>query len=157
MKICPDCTLANEERFPTCIVCHAPLADVRSTPSADPAHPEHARRALARQRRWHTRRQLAWAAFCYVSVITGLSLWPGCVSAHEVQEFYAASGLIVALAVVQDWAGAFLAGLLQGAASVALLLCFGPVQPFAFYMLAGHILTPMVLAHWVEMIHDANR
>ena len=58
MKICPECALANEERFPACVVCHASLGDVRSTPSADPAHPEHARRALDEERRRITRRQL---------------------------------------------------------------------------------------------------
>lgn len=157
MKICPECALTNEERFPTCVMCHTPLADVCSTPSADPDHPEHARLALTRERHRLGQRQLGWAAVCYVLVITGSALWPGCVLDPDVQGMYALCGLIVALAVLQEIVGAFLAGLLQGAFSVTLVLWFGPVQPFAFYMLAGHVLTPMVLCHWIDLIHDANR
>ena len=64
MKICPDCALANEERFPACVACHTSLADVASTPSSDPTHPEHTRRVLDRQRREVARRQVAWAVVC---------------------------------------------------------------------------------------------
>ena len=77
MKTCPDCALANEERFPACVVCHASLADVRSTPAADPAHPahpEHARHALNRRRGRAAPRQLAWAVACYVLFICALSV-----------------------------------------------------------------------------------
>ena len=157
MKICPECALANEERFPTCIVCNASLADVRSTPSADPAHPEHARRALDLQRRQVTRQQLGWASACYLAVIAGTAVFPGLVTDPEVQAMYAAGGAAVALAVWQDLAGMFLAGLLQGAASVALLLCFGPVHLLAVAALSCQVLAAMLFSHWIEMIHDANR
>ena len=157
MKICPDCALANEERFPTCIVCNVSLADVPSTPSADPAHPEHARRAREQERRWITRRQLGWAAVCDVAIVTGLAFYPGLMFDPEVLTLYAASAAIVAMAVWQEMAGVFLAGFLQGVASVTLWLCFGTPQPFALYMLAGHVLATMTFCHWVEMIHEANR
>lgn len=157
MKICPECDLTNEERFPACVFCHASLADVRSTPAADPRHPEHAQRRLAGQRRRLARRQFAWAAACYVLVITGLAVCPGLVFNRDVQTLYALSGLVVALVVVQNLAGPFVAVALQGAASLALFLSFGPLQPFGFFMLVGHVLMPMVFCHWVEMIHDATR
>lgn len=157
MKICPDCALANEERFPACIVCHASLADVGSTPAADPEHPEHAQRKLTRQRHRIARRQFGWAAVCYVLVITGLAVCPGMVFTPDVQALYALSGLVVVLAVLQNLAGTFVAGSLQGAASLTIFLCFGPQQPFAFFMLAGHVLMPMMFCQWVEMIHDATR
>ena len=157
MKVCPECALANEERFPTCIVCNAPLADVRSTPSADPAHPEHTRRALDEQRRRLTRRQLGWASACYVAVIVGTAVFPGLVSDPQVQILYAAAGAVVTTAVWQDLAGMFLAGLLQGAGSVTLLLCFGPVHLMSFAALSFQTLAAMLLYQWIEMIHDANR
>ena len=157
MKICPDCALSNEECFPACVVCHASLADVRSTPSPDPAHPEHARRALDGRRRGVARRQVAWAAVCYGLVICGLAVWPGMVFDPQVQLLYAASALIVALAAAQDMVGPFRAAALQATASGALMICFGSLHPFVFFMFAGHVLAPMLLCHWVEMIHDANR
>ena len=157
MKICPECALANEERFPTCIVCHTPLADVRSTPAADPAHPEHTRRALDRQRRALTRRQLGWASACYLAVIVGTTIFPGLVSDPQVLTLYAAGGAVVVLAVWQDLAGTFLAGLLQGGIGVTLLLCFGPVHLMSFAALSFQSLTAMLFHQWVELIHDANR
>ena len=157
MKICPECALANEERFPACVVCHASLADIRSTPAADLTHPEHARRALDRRRYGIERRQLGWAAVCYVLVIAGLAIFPGLVFDREVWTLYVLSSFVIVLAVWQDLAGPFLAGLLQGVASLTLFLCFGPQQPFALFMLAGHVLVPMVFCQWVGMIHDANR
>ena len=70
---------------------------------------------------------------------------------------YAASGAVVVLAVWQDVAGMFVAGLLQGAASVAILLCFGPVHLLSIAALSCQTLAAMLFYHWVEMIHDANR
>ena len=157
MKICPECALANEERFPTCIVCNTSLAEVHSIPAADPAHPEHARRALDRQRYWLTRRQVGWASACYLAVIVGTTVFPGLVSDPQVLLLYAASAAIVVLAVWQDLAGTFLAGFIQGAAGVTLLLCFGPVHLMSFAALSFQALVAMLFCHWVEMIHDANR
>ena len=157
MKICPDCALANQERFPACVVCHASLADIASTPAADPAHPEHARRDLDRRRRQTARHQLIWATICYLLVVSGSAVWPGSILDPQVLTLYAASSLVVALAALYDLAGVFVAALLQGTASLALVLCFGPAQPFVFFMLAIHILAPMVFCHWTEMIHDAHR
>ena len=157
MKICPECALTNEERFPACVVCHASLADVRSTPSSDPAHPEHARRALAHQRGRIARRQLAWAVVCYVLFICGLTVWPGGVPDLEVGMLYVAGALFVALAVASDWLGGFPAATLQAAMSVTLILVFGPSGVFSAFVLAGHVVAPMMLHQWVEMIHDAYR
>ena len=157
MKICPDCALANEERFPVCVVCSASLAEVRSTPSRDPHHPEHARRELQRQRRWAARRQAASAAFFQGLVITGLAVYPGFVWDPPVLALYAASALVVAWTVWREWAGSFRAGFLQGAAGVVLLRCFGPMQPFAMIMLAGQVLVAMVFGQWTEMTRDAHR
>ena len=157
MKICPECALTNEERFPTCIVCHTSLADIRSTPSADPAHPEHARRALDRRRRSVTRQQLGWASACYLMLIVGTTVFPGLVSDPQIQAMYAAGGAVVVLAVWQDLVGMFLAGLLQGSVSVTLLLCFGPVHLMSFATISCQTLAAMLFYHWIEMIHDANR
>lgn len=157
MKICPDCALANEECFPVCVVCNASLADIRSTPAADPAHPEHERRVLDGERRRVARRQVAWAAGGYVLVIGGSAVWPGGVTDPEVGLLYVVSALVVALAAEMDLVGGFAAGALQGAMSVTLVLCFGPGGLTVAFLLAGHALAPMMFCQWIEMIHDAHR
>ena len=157
MKICPHCALANEERFPACLWCNTPLMDVRSTPSADPTNPEHRRRARNRQRQWATRRQLAFAVGMYVLAVVGLAVWPGWVIVPKVAGLYAITGLAVSLAMLGELVATFLAAFVQGALSLMLLLNFGPLQPFAFFMLLGHVLLPMVLGVWLDLIHDANR
>ena len=75
----------------------------------------------------------------------------------EVGAFYGAGALLVALAVASEVVGSFLAAALQGAMSVTLVLVFGPSGLFAAFVLAGHVVAPMMLCQWVEMIHDAHR
>jgi len=157
VKICPACALPNDERFPTCVACHALLVDVLPTPSANPDDPEHERRALAQKRHAIMRRQLMWAALTYASSITVLAACPGLVLNTWILLLYFAGSLTVAVAVVQKFVGRFFASLLQGLLSVALVVGFGPVQPLIFFMLAGHAILPALLWHWSDLIESANR
>ena len=54
-------------------------------------------------------------------------------------------------------AGQFSASVLQGALSVMILFAFGLLQPFIFFMLAGHIILPAFFWHWADLIQSANR
>ena len=157
MKVCPQCQFSNEERFPACLWCNAPLMDVRSTPSADPHSPEHRQRARSIQQDRSARRQTAFALFCYTAVTVGLAVCPGMVGSLRTLSVYGAAGLAVGLSLAAGWLADLPAAFLQGTLSLVLLLNFGPVQPFAFFMLLGHVLLPMVFVHWLEMIHDAHR
>lgn len=157
MKVCPNCAFTNEERYPTCLLCHTVLADVPSTPSADPDHPEHEQRALL-QKRWKlVRRQLFSAGFFYALTITVSALIGGQVTDPLVLLLYFASGVFVALCVTRGGLGRLSAGAVQGALSVLLLLTFGPLQLFIFFMLAAHASVPALFCLWVEMIHSAHR
>ncbi len=157
MKICPQCALSNEECFPACLWCNTLLADVRSTPSTDPRAPEHRQRALAGQRQKATRRQLGFAAVSYTLAITFLAVCPGFVFNPLLLLAYFGSSVVVAGTALAEWTGPFSASLLQGFLGLALVLHFGPVQPFVFFMLLGHVTFPPVFCHWIEMIHEANR
>jgi hypothetical protein len=157
MKVCLNCSFHNDERFPICVWCDASLADVPFTPSTNPDDPEHARRALREERRLLVHRQVSFATFCYLLVITLTAAWPGLVLRPSELLLYSASSLIVALAIQRDIAGQLSAALLQGGFSLLLVICFESMQPFVFFMFAAHIVAPMVFWHWAEMIHDAHR
>ena len=157
MKVCPSCAFANPERFPACLVCNTLLVDVPSTPSADPADPENVQRALAAARRRVTRRQVAWAALLYAGFITGTAVMPGLIFAPGVLALYFGSSVVLILAVLREYVGQLSAPVLQGALSLGLVVHFGPLQPFIFFMLVGHVIVPGFFWHWVEMIHGANR
>lgn len=157
MKICPQCSFANEEQFPTCVYCNTSLADVPFTPSADPTHPEHARRALLAERHKDTRRQLRSASILYALIIALTAWLPGLITSVPVLLVFFASGLVVGMAVAWNIAGQFTASVLQGALSVTVLFVFGLLQPFIFFMLAGHVILPAFLWHWTELIQSANR
>lgn len=156
MKVCPHCSFANEERFPTCVWCNAVLVDVRSSPAADPAHPEHLRNAQSRERRQIVRRQLGTAAVLYGVAITSLAIWPGDVLAPGALICFFLGGLAVAGCVTSDLAGQFSGAALQIVVSLACAFAFGPMQPFTFFMFAGHVVAPLVFWHWVEMIRSAQ-
>lgn len=157
MKICPQCSFLNEERFPTCVSCNTSIVDVPSIPSADPNHPEHARRALLEERHKDTRRQLRSAALLYALLIALLAWLPGLISQIPVLLLFFASGLLVATAITRNIVGQFSAPLLQGALSLIILVACGLLQPFIFFMIAGHVILPAFLWHWVDLIHSANR
>lgn len=154
MKICPECAFANEERFPTCVWCNAVLAHVKSTPAADPAHPEHARDHLRRQRHSHHTAQRRFAAGCYVAAITFLAVVPGMIYDREVLLCIAAAAGAIAFAIVRGFLGQFSAMFLQGAASTALIVYFGKVGLLTSFTLAGHVLLPAVFTLWVDLIDD---
>jgi hypothetical protein len=157
MKICPNCSFANDERFPTCAFCHTTLVDVPSTPSANPDDPEHERRALAEMRFRTTRGQLRSAGLLYALVIAGSAAFPGMVWTPYVLVLYFVGGIAVAVAVARNMVGQFSASLLQGALSVTLLIYFGPLHPFIFLMLVFQVIIPGIFWHWVELIHGAHR
>lgn len=157
MKVCPSCSFQNDERFPTCVVCNTVLVDVPSTPSAKPDDPEHERRALTEKRHASTRRQLRSAGILYALIITLTAAFPGLVLSPLVLLLYFFSSLVVVFAVVRDIGGQFSASLLQGVLSFLLLTYFGPMQPFIFFMLVGHLTLPAFLWHWTDLIHSANR
>jgi hypothetical protein len=156
MKICPQCAFVNDERFAICAYCNASLADVPVTPSDDPNAPEHQRRKMDAERHQRTRGQLRFAVLCYVLVITASAAFTGFIFNPGVLALYAASALVVAIAVVRDWAGQFTASFLQCACTVPLVYYFGPVHPLTFFMFALHIMIPILFWHWVELIHGAN-
>ena len=56
-----------------------------------------------------------------------------------------------------DLAGQCSVPLLQGTLSTFLVFHFGPLQPFAFFMLAAHIIFAGIFWHWSELIDSAGR
>ena len=157
MKVCPNCSFSNDERFPTCVLCNTMLMDVPSTPSADLADPEHERRALSKKRQDITRRQIWSAAILYAVIITLTAVFPGLVLSPQILLLYFLSSFVVVVAVLRDIVGQFSASVLQGVLSLFLVIYFGPMQPFIFFMLAGHVIVPAVFWHWTDLIHSANR
>ena len=152
MKICPECAFANEERFPTCVWCNTVLVNVRSTPSADPTHPEHAANHLRLQRRSHHTAQRRFAAGCYVTAITFLAVVPGMIYDRQVLLCIAAAAAVAAFAIVRRLLGQFTAMFLQGAVSTALIVCFGKINFLTAFTLAGHVLLPAVFVLWLDLI-----
>ena len=150
MKICPQCAFVNDERFAICAYCNISLADVPVTPSEDPNAPEHERRKRDAERHQRTRGQLRFAVACYALTIAGSAALTGFIFSPAVLALYAATALVVAIAVVRDWAGRFTASLLQGGFTVVLVSAFGPVHPLTFFMFALHIMIPMLFWFWVE-------
>lgn len=157
MKICPECAFANEERFPACVWCNAVLVHVRSTPSADPAHPEHAHDLRLRQRHSRLRAQRRFATSCYLAAIIFLTVFPGLIFDWKaLVSIFAAAG-VVAFAVTQGFLGQFSAMFLQGIASTALVLLFGKISFLISFTLAGHVLLPAVFCVWLDLIDDGGR
>lgn len=157
MKICPKCSLANEERYPACVRCNTIIMEVSSTPCSDPDDPEHQQRALDTRRHKIARGQLRLAAISYAFVITSTAVLPGLVLNPWVLLLYLISSITVVIAVLRQVAGQFSAPLLQSLLSSLLLICFGPLQPFIFFMVAAHIVLPTLLWHWIDLIHGLNR
>ena len=157
MKICPQCAFANEERFPACLWCNELLVNVRSTPAADPLHPEHAQRALHRAR--HTRHRREWlaAALVYAVAATLLAVLPGMMFDPLRLSLHFAAAALVAGAIVRGVAGPLTGMFLHGALSTALVYLLGPMQVFVVFMLLGHVVLPNVFWHWTDLIEGANR
>jgi hypothetical protein len=157
MKVCPQCSFSNPERFPTCVVCNALLVDVPVTLSPDPGHPEHEERALHEKRRLITQRQIRSAGIIYALTLTLTAVFPGLVLSPQALLLYFASAGLVVFAVLRRVAGQFTGSALQGAFSVALLYLFGPVHTLSAMMLIVHIVLPGLFWHWTEMIYDNCR
>jgi hypothetical protein len=156
MKVCPQCSFSNEERFPTCVYCNTLIVDVPSTLTDDSARPDPDQEALIERRKIHGR-QLRTAAAFYVGIITFTALFPGFVFQPLVLLLYCLSSLLVVEAVRRRIAGQILASVMQGFMSVALLILFGPFQPLIFFMLISHIVLPAVFWHWTDLIDGAHR
>ena len=156
MKLCPECSFANEERFPTCIWCNAVLAHVKSTPSGDPNHPEHADAWRLRRRRSRQAGQLRFAVLCYAVLLTCLAVYPGLISDRLVLgELFLASAL-VGFAVTRGYLGQFTAMVVQAAASTALIVMAGLVNPFTSFALVGHVVLPAFFQQWVDLIEQGH-
>jgi hypothetical protein len=157
MKTCPSCTFLNEERYPTCVLCNTILVDVVSTPSLDPNSPEHENEVITEERREITRSQLRFVAILYAISITFTAMIPGMVFNPIALFCYLLSSVVVMGAMLRDIVGQFTSTSLQGALSLILLIYFGPLQPFIFFMLVGHITMPAIYWHWMEMIRTTSR
>jgi hypothetical protein len=156
MKRCPTCEFLNEERQPTCSVCHTVLVDVLTTPAEDPLHEEHEQRALQlarhRRERWH----LIKASLLYAGAITLLAWVPGGITDERKLLVFTGAALLTALAVVKGWAGTFWSGLLQGGSSVGLFLYFEAIHLFIFGAIALHLMLAPLFCHWVEQIRSSH-
>jgi len=155
MKVCPKWFFSNDESFAICAWCNRSLADVKTTPSADPGSPEHEQRIIREKRHSILGRQLRSAAILYSLAISlsGLSATPG----PLVLCLLFASGMIVAGAVIWMGAGQFIAAILQGSLSLALFLHFNLLHPLIFFILAAHVFFPVLFHIWIELIFDVNR
>lgn len=156
MKICPECAFANEERFPACVWCNTVLVQVKSIPSADPAHPEHARVRLTRRRHSHQNAQRRFATLCYVLSITFLAVFPGMIYDREILLCVFSAAGVIAFAVVRGFLGQFSAMFLQGAVSTALIVLFGKVSFLIGFTLVGHVVLPAVFSLWVDLIDNGH-
>ncbi len=156
MKICPECAFANEERFPACLWCNALLTSVRSTPAADPTHPEHAQRRLAVQRHTRRRGQHVFALLCYAATITFLAVLPGMVSEMGVLALCFLSACLVYAALAAGLLSQFTAMIMQGVITAVLILAFDLFNMLTAFTLVGHIVMAAVFAHWNDLIDDAH-
>ena len=157
MKICPECALTNEERFPACVRCNALLVGVRSTPAADPNHPEHAQRLLHRQRGRRQRWQLLFVLVSYVATMVFLAFVPGMYFDRGTLAVFAGGACVVGLGIVSEGLGPLSAMLAQGVVSAVLVLYFGGFGPLTAFMLLGHVVLPAVFAHWVDLLDSSYR
>ena len=157
MKVCPNCSLLNEERFPFCVMCNAPLMDAPSIPVADPDHPENRQRTNADTHRKVMNRELRVAVLLYASVITVTAVTPGLILSLRVLMLYLGVGLLVGFLLRRGVVGHFLGSLVQGMGSITLILLFGPMHPLIFVMIAAHVIAPMVFGYWMDLIQSAHR
>jgi hypothetical protein len=157
MKKCPVCGFENDAELPTCAFCNSSIADVRDQPSKNPNLREFDLTENRAMRRRILRNRLLFACVCYVAAITLTALFPGGVLRAEILALYGASALFVAFANFRDWLGQSTIAFLQGIASLALLLKFGPLQPFIFFMLAVHAMLASLYWHWTNLLYDAQR
>ncbi len=161
MKRCPRCAFANEERFPTCVWCNAPLVEVRAEEepglSGTPEKPPPEWQANQRKRRRLLLRRESAALLVYVAAISGLALWLGLAFAPGVLLLYAATALGSGLAILCGVVGQFTASFLQGGLSLLLLFTFGSMYPFIFVMLLAHVMLPVLFWHWIVLIRDMSR
>ncbi len=158
MKICPACDSENSDGDPICRWCDANIADAKRVPHPDPNHPEHERNLLASARRRSVRNELAFAVGLYACIVAGTAAYPGLVWSPLPLGCYFVGAVITGwLVAAFGYDAKWMFSILQGAISVALVCLFGPVHPITFFVLATHIILPMLLGIWCEMIYDMNR
>jgi hypothetical protein len=140
MRKCPKCNFANDDAFPTCVWCSTSLGEVKSAIPDDAAHPDYARSVIQAERSRLIGKKYRFAGFFYACTIAVTAVIPGFVVRPEIIALYFTCGAIVAWCANFGILGQFTGGLAQGILSLALLVYFGPYQPFVFFMLALHII-----------------
>ena len=157
MKVCPCCSLSNEEHSTVCLLCNTSLADAPSASAADLNRPGFAKRSRLGRRRQLARWQIGGACVFYSAIITLTAAYPGYMSDRERLLLFCGSSVVVIFAVLRGFVGQLAAGLLQGVLSLLLVLCFGAFGPFIFLMFVAHIVVPLVFWHGVATIDGADR
>ena len=157
MRKCPKCGFENEDAFPTCVWCNSSLAQVPSVVPEDPSHRDYEHSVANAQRSRTLGKKYRFAGIFYAVVIMLTAMIPGLVFQVEALAGYFVSGALVALGANAGILGQFSGSLVQGVLSLGLILCFGPISPFAFFMLAMHIILAGVMWHWLTMIADTHR
>jgi len=157
MKTCRACGFQNDAELPTCVFCNASIVDVPDEPSKNPSLGELELAANRAMRSRILRNRLLSAATCYIVVITLTAIIPGGVLSAEILALYAGAALLTAIANHREWVGQSSIAFLQGFTSLALLLKFGPLQPFIFFMLAAHASLASLYWHWTNLLFDAQR
>jgi hypothetical protein len=157
MKVCPLCKFENEETSPTCVRCNSPLALVRSTPAADPDHPEHAQRALLEERYRDSRNYARTVGIFYGAFVVVTAALPGYNFNPVALALYLASTAVVYYAVLNDKLGQVTTPLVQLALSGFIVYFFGPAHMLTRYMLLGHAVAAAIFWHCVDGHDSMNR
>jgi len=157
MKTCQACGFEKDAEIPTCVFWNASIVDVPDRPSKNPTLDEIEQAANRAMRRRILRNRLLFAAATYIATITFTAVFPGGIFSADILALYGAAALLVAVANSRDWVGQFSIAFLQGIASLALLVKFGPLQPFIFYMLAAHATLASLYWHWTNLLYDSQR
>jgi hypothetical protein len=157
MKHCQKCLHANEDNATFCVICNEPLVDTVATLRYDPKNDADEWAEVHARRGRILRRDVVIASMLYALAICVTALVPGLIFDRTLLLYYFLSALAVAFLISKRRAGHFTASFLQGGFSVAMLLAFGPMQPFVFFMLLAHVVFAMLLSHWVEGMRDIYR
>ena len=138
MKICPKCSFANTEDFPTCVWCNTNIAGVKPVALCDPDHPEYQQQAMQNLRSAALKSQLFKAGVTYVVAITVAVMFLGAWFNPRVLLF-SAGAAVVAWGVIRGLLGAILAPLAQAVLTVAAFLYIGGINPIMFFTMAAHV------------------
>jgi len=156
MKVCPECGYVNQDRFPTCIYCNTNISTVPSTTSPQVNPAEHEQHQGIEIRHQITRTKLRNAILLYGISVTFLAIIPGLIFNPLALFGYLVGSVFVGITVTRGITGTFTATLLQCILSTLNIfyLSFSPLFPI---MILGHIVLPMLLCLWVDMICDVSQ